>query len=234
MSSQSYQLVMRSGPTPGKAFPITKADISIGRELNNDVVVNDPEVSRKHTRIVFRVGGFVVEDLGSTNGTYVNGQRLIGPHALQPGELILLGENISFTFEVVQPDASATVISSAAPTAMPPAMPAPMVEPMMTPMGPPPAAIPTAQPPIVPEPAYTPEYQPAYAGQVPPGPELGPAAPPPVQARKSSVSPWLWAGCGCLIVLLCVIIIGGAVIFDYQDLYCDVPIQFIRSLRGCP
>jgi len=228
MSSQSYQLVMRSGPTPGKAFPITKAEISIGRELNNDIVVNDPEVSRKHTRIVFRVGGFVVEDLGSTNGTYVNGQRLIGPHALQPGELILLGENISFSFEVVQADASATVVSSAAPTAMPVAIPAQM-EP------PPAVAFPAPTPAVMaPEPAYTPEYQPSYAGQVPPGPELGPTAQPPAAAKKRSISPWLLAGCGCLIVLLCVVIVGGALVFDYMDLYCDVPIQFLKTLRGCP
>jgi hypothetical protein len=54
----------------------------------------------------------VIEDLGSTNGTAVNGQRLMGPYMLRPGETINLGEHVSFVFEAVQFDPDATIASS--------------------------------------------------------------------------------------------------------------------------
>ena len=40
----SFQIVLRSGPTPGKTFPLVKSEIFIGRDLSNDVVINDPSV----------------------------------------------------------------------------------------------------------------------------------------------------------------------------------------------
>jgi predicted component of type VI protein secretion system len=114
MASTSYQLVMRSGPTPGKAYSLDKEEIFIGRDVNSDVVISDSEVSRKHARIILQAGGYTLEDLGSTNGTFVNGQRLMGPHLLRPGELIMLGENVSLTYEPgFDPDA--TMVSAPAP-----------------------------------------------------------------------------------------------------------------------
>ena len=47
----SFQIVIRSGPTPGKTYPLVKSEIFIGRDLSNDIVINDPEISRRHARL---------------------------------------------------------------------------------------------------------------------------------------------------------------------------------------
>jgi predicted component of type VI protein secretion system len=123
MAGQSFQLVVRSGPNPGKVYPIMKQDIIIGRDPNSDILINDAEVSRHHATIKLQPEGYVFEDLGSTNGTIINGQRLMGPHILQAGEIINLGEHISLVFDR-QPafDPDATMV---APVSTPPPPPAP-------------------------------------------------------------------------------------------------------------
>lgn len=60
----------------------------IGRDLTNDIVINDAEISRRHARLISQAGGYVLEDLGSTNGTFINGQRLASPYILRPGETV--------------------------------------------------------------------------------------------------------------------------------------------------
>jgi pSer/pThr/pTyr-binding forkhead associated (FHA) protein len=97
----TYRLVMRSGPTVGKTFLLEKVETTLGRDLSNDIVINDSEASRRHARIFLQGGNYIIEDLGSTNGTSVNGQRLMGPYVLRPGELIMFGESISLLFEAL-------------------------------------------------------------------------------------------------------------------------------------
>ena len=74
MASQ-FQLIMRTGPTPGATFTLEGDQLNIGRDSTNEVTINDAEVSRHHARLTFQGGKYVLEDLGSTNGTFVNGQR---------------------------------------------------------------------------------------------------------------------------------------------------------------
>lgn len=211
MSSQPLQLVMRTGPNPGETFSLTENEIYIGRDVNNDIVVSDQEVSRKHARLVMQAGGYVLEDLGSTNGTYVNGQRLMGPHVLRPGETIMLGENVSLVLETVY-DADATMISQATP--------APSYDP-----SPPPKEtyIPPTQ-----QPAATP-YQPAQAT---PSPDT-PYYEPPQEEGRDYRTLYI-AGCGCLAVLLCLIVAGGFA-FDTLNLYCTPPFDALSPLiYTCP
>ena len=115
----AYQLNMKTGPTPGKLFPLDKPELLIGRELVNDIVVSDADVSRKHARLLQQGDVWLVEDLASTNGTYVNGNRLSAPQHLQPGDQIKLGETIELLFEVLP--AAAQVTRLAAETALEPA-----------------------------------------------------------------------------------------------------------------
>lgn len=123
-----YQFVMRSGPTPGVTFALEGDQLVIGRDATHAVSINDAEVSRKHARLMFQGGKYVIEDLGSTNGTFVNGQRLVSPAVLKPGDVVSLGEQIVLMYEGLSADAGATMIGRKSPrTAV--ATPAPQVPP---------------------------------------------------------------------------------------------------------
>ena len=116
-----FQFVMRSGPTPGVVFPLEGDQLTIGRDSTNGVAINDAEVSRKHSRLMFQGGKYVIDDLGSTNGTFVNGQRLAGPVVLKAGDVVSLGEQIVLMYDAINADAGATVAVSrkAVPSAPP-------------------------------------------------------------------------------------------------------------------
>lgn len=80
-----------------KAIPLDQPVISIGRSHENTVVLDDPRISRKHIEIRVIRDHFVIFDLNSTGGTYVNGQR-VSQGMLYPGDLIsLAGVNMVFT-----------------------------------------------------------------------------------------------------------------------------------------
>jgi hypothetical protein len=106
-----FQFVMRSGPTPGVTFPLEGEQLIIGRDPSNSVTINDAEISRKHSRLSFQGGKYVLEDLGSTNGTFVNGQRLTGPVVLKPGDVVSLGEQIVLMYDAIITDPGATIAS---------------------------------------------------------------------------------------------------------------------------
>jgi len=148
MTSQ-FQLIMRSGPTPGAAFTLEGDQMTIGRDSSNEIVINDAEISRRHARLTFQGGKYVLEDLGSTNGTFVNGQRLAGPRVLKAGEVVSFGEQIVLVFEASTFDPAATVASPRA------------------------AAIPSASRPVHPPPPPPAEY----AGSVPASPVSSAPAP---------------------------------------------------------
>ncbi|MDF1500432.1 MAG: FHA domain-containing protein [Anaerolineales bacterium] len=114
MTSSAFRIIVRTGPNPGTVTELTKEVSLIGRDVTNDVVIGDAEVSRQHARITRTPGGYVLEDLGSTNGTFVNGERLTTPRILNPGDLIAFGETVTITFDAVAPEAAATVASPAA------------------------------------------------------------------------------------------------------------------------
>ncbi|HNY83369.1 MAG TPA: FHA domain-containing protein [Anaerolineaceae bacterium] len=100
MSAQKPQIVMRSGPIPGSTYFIEKDETVLGRDLSNDIAVPDPEISRRHARFIKRPEGVYVEDLGSTNGTFVNGARIAAPQLLKNGDLITLAESTVVSFEL--------------------------------------------------------------------------------------------------------------------------------------
>ena len=72
-----------------KVFPLNKSVINIGRRMENDLVVDDPRVSRDHAQLRVSNGRFVIFDLNSTGGTYVNSQRS-HQSVLYPGDVISL------------------------------------------------------------------------------------------------------------------------------------------------
>lgn len=75
---------------PGERIPLL-TETTIGRATENAVVLNDTFVSSEHARLVWNGKGWVLEDLGSTNGTQVNGHRVKRAAAVKPGDVIELG-----------------------------------------------------------------------------------------------------------------------------------------------
>jgi hypothetical protein len=215
MPETNFQLMMNAGPTPGKEYPLEKGEVFIGRDLTNDIVINDAEVSRRHARLVAQAGGYILEDLGSTNGTFVNGQRLMGPYILRAGETVTLGEHVSLAFDAVKIDPDATVISTSInPPVTPPAIPVTPPEPAFTPPGPPQQV--DYGPSSFPE---TPLPPPSYSGQVPPGPAI--VVEPPVPPKRRGPAIWIIV---VILVLLLLVCACAAFLYyvDTNALWCKV------------
>jgi pilus assembly protein CpaF len=158
-----------------------KNEITVGRVQGNDVILGKGNVSKRHSRIVLKDGRFIVVDLKSTNGTYVNGRKITSPLVVKPGDKIYIGDFIITLDEleaasqphIGQPDsypAGAPVGSSAPAPADTPRPPAP------APFAPAPAPAP---PPLGQMPAF------AAAPPAPPAPAPVPAPPPPPVASPA-------------------------------------------------
>lgn len=104
MATLEYQLVWQDAPGGApRIYPLKGDDLRMGRSSRCDVVVIHPETSRVHARLIRREDGYWVEDLASTNGTWLNGRRL-KPHqpvALRSGDIIGLGPNVLLHYHVV-------------------------------------------------------------------------------------------------------------------------------------
>ena len=152
----------------GKEYQIPTAGVVFGREAGSDIVVAQPEVSRRHASIAPSDTGYVIQDL-STNGIWVNGNRVQGSQLLARADVVRVGTEEFRFYADVAPAAKPTPVAGAAaqstptPVASPvqPAPPAPMPEPI------------TAPDPVVQAPSATP---PVASRQVPPAPKPSPAA----------------------------------------------------------
>jgi dipeptidyl aminopeptidase/acylaminoacyl peptidase len=92
-------LTFESGPFAGRIVALPSQMVTIGRAPDNDVVVGDPATSGHHGRIEVRAGSFWISDLGSTNGTLVNGGPVIEKQ-LTDGDMIAIGQStLRFTLE---------------------------------------------------------------------------------------------------------------------------------------
>jgi pSer/pThr/pTyr-binding forkhead associated (FHA) protein len=77
----------------GNARTLDSSAVTIGRDSGNDIPLGDDDfASARHARVEPRRDGVWVEDVGSTNGTYVNGARIERPRRLKPGDVIRVGE----------------------------------------------------------------------------------------------------------------------------------------------
>jgi hypothetical protein len=88
----SAYLDCTTGPHAGEVFKLTKDTAILGRSSDNLLALSgDKEISRKHSKIVYESGSFIIEDQNSLNGTFVNDQRIDSPRYLEEGDVILIG-----------------------------------------------------------------------------------------------------------------------------------------------
>jgi Mg-chelatase subunit ChlD len=87
------QLVFSQGALAGRSITIPENGLIIGRSSGCSLKIPDPAVSRKHARLVIANGEWFIQDLGSSGGTYVNGQRVTAA-PVKPGDVIQIGTNI--------------------------------------------------------------------------------------------------------------------------------------------
>jgi len=116
-------LVVRQGPQAGMSFPLSGNQVVIGREEGMDIALQDPESSRRHALISWRGGQFVIEDLGSTNGSFVNGVQITAPQVLNPGDSIGIGQT-ALVFHTSETQMEAQIPSYQAPAHESPPAPA--------------------------------------------------------------------------------------------------------------
>lgn len=86
------RIVFRSGPFTGHAFTLHQDVTTIGRGLGNDVLLQDETVSRQHARLTFMTGQWVIEDINSANGVFVNKTRVRRALPLAHGDLVRCGD----------------------------------------------------------------------------------------------------------------------------------------------
>jgi len=203
-----FQFVMRSGPTTGKIYPLEAPEIIIGRDASNGVAINDAEVSRKHAKLSLHGSAYVIQDLGSTNGTFINGQRITGTQVLNPGDTVSFGENIVLMYEAAfDPNATVIASSQAARTVAPVYRPVP-----------------------VPAPIPAPAPLQAYSGQVP----AGPVPMAIVQAKKGGGRVVIII---LVLLLVCLILACIAILFWVDSdksgaRWCTFPLNLIINFIG--
>jgi len=239
-SSDNFRLVVRRGPQPNQVYDLNKDIITIGRDITNDITINDPEVSRHHLRFTRGAGGFTLEDLGSTNGTFVNGQRLTGAKPLNNGDMLGLGETVTLGYEMARGAAPAAGMD-VAPVAPPSPQRAPTApigqggtyspysqqgqQPQQqSPYAPP--QQPQAQG-YNPQPAYGQQGQPQAGGYNPPPPPGAAYDYDPYAVREEeprSMTRWVVIGCIGVSALCCCGTIAGLFLVDAMCLWNRIPL----------
>ncbi|RLD06822.1 MAG: hypothetical protein DRI65_05970 [Chloroflexota bacterium] len=209
MGYKNYRLTIIKGFNKGEVYPLEADEIIIGRGEENEIVLNIAEVSRTHAILTKAEEGFMIKDLGSTNGTYVDKKKIGGKYLLKPGDTVMLGEAIYMTYQA-DLDPEETLVTP---------RPEEILAPEVTVVTPKPAEVPSEPaPPTAPRKSRSKE-QVLSKSQV-------------TEEKKGKT--WLWAGIGCVVVIFFLIVVG-LIAFDYLNLYCTPPFDtLLNFLYTCP
>jgi pSer/pThr/pTyr-binding forkhead associated (FHA) protein len=91
-----YLVVNTESQDEPAVYPLDKPTVTVGRSTTCDIVVIEPEISREHFRLTLNRSGFIIQDMGSTNGTVVNGEIIQTPRLVRTRDSIQVGKTISF------------------------------------------------------------------------------------------------------------------------------------------
>jgi Inner membrane component of T3SS, cytoplasmic domain len=208
-------LIVRTGPRSGERIELV-GELVVGRE-NADLTVHDEEVSRRHLAVRPHEDGVELEDLGSTNGTFVDGARLSAVVVVSSGARVTLGETeLEIEVEVPEPevDPSATRLRD-----RPPERDATIVRPAPVPAAPPPDATIAGAPVPAPAPALAepPRAAPAPVATAPTSPvdarPFGTFTPAAPARRRTGAATRLWGP--ATIVFLVIIATAVALIIYF-------------------
>src|SRR5438034_517780 len=186
--------LVRSGGLAGQRLSVKTPVVNIGRADYNDLVVPDPSVSTSHAKLQRREGVWVLVDLDSTNGTFVDGEQVKGEAPLAPGATVRLGD-VQLVFE---PSDDALSIAKGGGTQM-------LRTPHSTALNAPP------------RPASPPSQPPASPSRPPPSPPLRPQPPTPSRPgprpkRPAAQQPPPKKGKGCGGSAAALVVGGGAIV----------------------
>ena len=85
------KLVLKFETAVLKEVAVGQQEVSIGRSPDNGIVIDNPAISSYHARVFHEDGRLMLQDFGSLNGTFVNGQRLAAERLLRPGDVLVVG-----------------------------------------------------------------------------------------------------------------------------------------------
>src|SRR5690349_2456088 len=89
-----FTIIIQEKGGEQRRMVFNKAEVTIGRVQGNDIVLPKGNVSKRHARIVLKDGKFIIVDLKSTNGTYVNGRKITSPLVVKDSDKIYIGDFI--------------------------------------------------------------------------------------------------------------------------------------------
>ncbi|MCI7552009.1 MAG: FHA domain-containing protein [Actinomycetaceae bacterium] len=91
---EAHRLIVVQGPLAGTALSLRAGSILVGRSPDSSLVLDDGYASSRHARFYVQGGDVIVEDLQSTNGTWLNGERIYQPTVLQPRVPVTIGKTV--------------------------------------------------------------------------------------------------------------------------------------------
>ena len=115
-------LIVKTGPQAGQRFPVSRESCTIGRTPGNDIIIQHPTVARHHAHVTWGDTQWVIHDLGSISGTFVNRRRVKSSHPLRDGDIVGLGGEVflQFAASVSPPAAPPPALDTQPKTAAPP------------------------------------------------------------------------------------------------------------------
>src|SRR5215469_2502880 len=117
------KLVVLTQSMAGRSYDLATERTTVGRVEDNAIQIAEPSVSSRHCEILLKGEDVVIKDLGSTNGTFINGEK-ISESVLKPGQTLRLG-NVELKLDTPGAPASAPSAAPSAPAPGAPAAPAP-------------------------------------------------------------------------------------------------------------